>query len=313
MSASASQDAYKIQISENLIKEDLKSSSVSQIPHNPPKAILLMCTAGLLFGISSALLKTASAHVPTFECAFFRTFVGFAILLGLSLAGVKKTPLGHRKPLLFLRAILGGIAALAYIWAIPRIELGLANGLNQTSPIFVCIFAAILLKERFKWWNYLLVLLAFAGILLIVQPGVAGINAVALVALGSGILSALAYVCVRILQKTDSSQTIVMWLLGMTALLSVITSVWEPWVMPDWPTLGLLLLTGLTAFGGQLFMTHAYRFASATIVAPFIYMSTFSSLVIAFVLWGENPGFIALLGCAIIVIASVLIGVLNRK
>lgn len=313
MNASASQDAPPVQSKPCTEDNHSVSASESRILNNPPKAILLMCCAGLLFGISSALLKTASVQVPTFECAFFRTFVGFAILLGLSLTGVKKTPAGNRKPLLFLRAVLGGIAALAYIWAIPRIELGLANGLNQTSPIFVCIFAAIILKERFKWWNYLLVLLAFVGILLIVQPGVDGLNAVALVALGSGILSALAYVCVRILQKTDSSQTIVMWLLGMTALLSILTIFWEPWVIPDWPTLGLLILTGLTAFGGQLLMTHAYRFASATIVAPFIYMSTFSSLVIAFVLWGENPGLAALLGCAIIVIASVLIGVLNRK
>ncbi len=312
MAVASSNDDKAIQVSASSDASQ-SSTGILEKVHNPPKAILLMCCAGLLFGISSAILKTASASVPTFECAFFRTFVGFAILVGLSLTGVKKTPVGHRKPLLLLRALLGGVAALAYIWAIPRIELGLANGLNQTSPIFVCIFAAIILKERFKWWNYLLVLLAFVGILLVVQPGGGGVNGVALVALGSGILSALAYVCVRILQKTDSSQTIVMWLLGMTALLSVFTTVWEPWVLPDLPTLGLLILTGLTAFGGQLLMTHAYRFASATIVAPFIYMSTFSSLIIAFGLWGENPGFVALLGCAVIVLSSVLIGVLNRK
>lgn len=312
MAAASSNDDKEIQVCTS--SDALRTSTgVLEKVHNPPKAILLMCGAGLLFGISSAILKTASASVPTFECAFFRTFVGFSILVGLSLTDVKRTPVGHRKSLLLLRALLGGIAALAYIWAIPRIELGLANGLNQTSPIFVCIFAAIILKERFKWWNYLLVLLAFVGILLVVQPGGGGVNGVALVALGSGILSALAYVCVRILQKTDSSQTIVMWLLGMTALLSVLTTVWEPWVLPDLPTLGLLILTGLTAFGGQMLMTHAYRFASATIVAPFIYMSTFSSLIIAFGLWGENPGIVALLGCAVIVIASVLIGVLNRK
>lgn len=313
MSELASHDANHGQNQLDLKASQAPLPTKNQQIHQPPKAILLMCCAGLLFGISSALLKTASTNVPTFECAFFRTFVGFAFLLGLSLTGVKKTPIGNRKPLLFLRAILGGVAALAYIWAIPRIELGLANGLNQTSPIFVCIFAAIFLKERFKWWNYLLVLLAFIGILLIVQPGVAGINAVALVALGSGIVSALAYVCVRILQKTDSSQTIVMWLLGMTALLSVITAIWEPWILPDGPTLGILLLTGLTAFGGQLLMTHAYRFASATIVAPFIYMSTFSSLIIAFVAWGEIPNTAALIGCAVIIIASILIGVFNRK
>ena len=117
----------------------------NKLETNIPRAILLMCGAGLMFGVSSAILKACSQDIPSMECAFFRALVGFLILLGLALTGVRKTPIGNRKFLLFLRAFFGGVASLTYVWAIPRMDLALANGLNQTSPIFVCIFAAIFL------------------------------------------------------------------------------------------------------------------------------------------------------------------------
>lgn len=282
-------------------------------PTSIPLAIGLMCGAGLLFGISSALLKGFSVGLPPMECAFFRCFVGFALIVGMSVTGIKKTGIGTRKGILFLRGLLGGIAALAYLWSVQRMDLGLANGLNQTSPIFVCIFAAIFLKERFSWHIYALVLLSFAGIALILKPDVSGVNPVMIAALVSGVLSGLAYTCIRVLRRTESPETIIMWLFGMTCLMALATAVYDPWMMPNSAQFGGLLLTGLTAFGGQLLMTRAYRYAAATIVAPFIYMSTFSSIIIAFVIWNELPGVLALCGCALVVLSSVLIGVFSGK
>ena len=278
-----------------------------------PLAIGLMCGAGLLFGISSALLKGFSVGLPPMECAFFRCFVGFVLIVGMSVTGIKKTGIGTRKGILFLRGLLGGIAALAYLWSVQRMDLGLANGLNQTSPIFVCIFAAIFLKERFSWHIYALVLLSFAGIALIIKPDVSGFNPVMIAALISGVLSGLAYTCIRVLRRTESPETIIMWLFGMTCLMALATAISDPWMMPNPAQFVGLVLTGLTAFGGQLLMTRAYRYAAATIVAPFIYMSTFSSIIIAFVIWDELPGIVALCGCALVVLSSVLIGIFSGK
>ena len=224
-----------------------------------PLAIGLMCGAGLLFGISSALLKGFSVGLPSMECAFFRCFVGFVLIVGMSVTGIKKTGLGKRRGILFWRGFLGGLGALAYLWSVQRMDLGLANGLNQTSPIFVCLFAAIFLKERFSWRIYALVLLSFAGIALIIKPDVSGVNPVMIAALVSGILSGLAYTCVRVLRRTESPETIVMWLFGMTCLMALGTIVYEPWMMPNTMQFFGLTLTGLTAFGGPLLMTRAYR------------------------------------------------------
>ena len=288
-------------------------SSRPKLENNIPRAIFLMCGAGLMFGVSSALLKGFSEGIPSSEAAFFRAVVGFLILSGLAVTGVRKTPIGNRKGILFLRGFFGAIASLAYVWAIPRMDLALANGLNQTSPIFVCIFAAIFLRERFKWWTYVLVLCAFGGIALVVKPDVTGVNSAALLALASAVISGLAYTCLRFLQKTESPNTIVWWLQGLMTLSALCMGIFEDWAMPDVWTFGGLILVGLTAFFAQMLMTRAYHYAPATIVAPFIYISTISSLVIAYFAWGELPGMTALAGCAVIIVSAVLIGILPGK
>ena len=288
-------------------------SQDKKLETNIPRAIILMCGAGLMFGVSSAILKACSPDIPTSECAFFRSVVGFIILLSLALTGIRKTPIGKRKGILFLRGFFGAIASLAYVWAIPRMDLALANGLNQTSPIFVCIFAAIFLGERFRWWIYALVLLAFGGIALVLRPDVSGVNIAAILALASAVISGLAYTCLRFLQKTESPNTIVLWLQGLMMLSALVMGIFEKWTCPHgWVLFGLFMV-GLTAFFAQMLMTRAYHYAPATIVAPFIYISTISSLIIAFAIWGELPGVLSLVGCAIIIIAAVLIGVLPGR
>lgn len=277
---------------------------------NPRRAILLMCGAGLTFGVSSAFLKECTETINPFECAFFRTGVGFFILIAMTAMGFRQRTIGNNVGLLGLRGLLGAVGALSYIWSISRLELGLANGLNQTSPIFVCIFAAIFLGERFNWRIYATVAAAFAGISLIVNPDFGGINPAAAVGLGSGIFSALAYTCVRVLQKTDTSETIVMWLLGVSTIAAACSAFFVPWTMPRGATWLFLIGAGLTAFIAQLLMTSAYRYAPATIVAPFIYLSTFSSIFIAFFVWHELPTFWALVGCGITITCTILIGVL---
>lgn len=280
---------------------------------NIPRALITMICAGIVIGISSAMIKAFGAGLPEFETAFFRGFVGFVILLTLMGTGIKPIHTGHNKKLLFFRGLFGSLASILYVWAIYHIELGLANGLNQTSPIFVCLCAAIFLRERFGWWIYLTVLIAFFGMTLIVSPDFSSFNGVALIAVLSAILSAFAYTIVKKLQATEQSDTIVLWFLGMSSVIPILTIPFMPWELPTLPNFFGLLGAGVTCLIGQQLMTRAYRYGPATIVAPFIYTSTLSSLVISFLIWDELPSTQSLIGCAIIIAAAIAIGLLPKN
>ncbi len=288
-------------------------SSEDKPQTNIPRAILTMVCAGLVIGISSAMIRAYGEGLPEFETAFFRGIVGFVILLTLMGTGVKKIPVGNRRWLLFWRGLFGSLASMLYVWAIYHLQLGLANGLNQTSPIFVCLCAAIFLKERFGWWIYLTVCIAVFGMMLIVSPDFSSINVAALVAVLSAVLSAFAYTCIKKLQATEESDTIVLWFLGMSALVPIFTIPFVPWQLPTLPNFFGLLGAGVTCLIGQQLMTRAYRYGPATIVAPFIYTSTISSLFISFFIWDELPSIQSLVGCAVIIIAAIAIGILPKN
>lgn len=280
---------------------------------NIPRAILTMVCAGLFVGISSAMIRAYGVGLPEFETAFFRGIVGFVVLLTLMGTGVKRISIGNNRRLLFFRGLFGSLASMLYVWAIYHMQLGLANGLNQTSPIFVCLCAAIFLKERFGWWIYLTVCIAVFGMMLIVTPDFSSINFAALVAVLSAVLSAFAYTCIKKLQATEESDTIVFWFLGMSSLVPVFTIPFMPWQMPTLPNFIGLMGAGLTCLIGQQFMTRAYRYGPATIVAPFIYTSTISSLFISYFIWDELPSVQSLVGCAVIIIAAIAIGILPKN
>ena len=289
---------------------------------NIPKALAFMISAGLVIGISSAAIRAFGSELPALETAFFRGSVGFFILLFLMITNIKKIPIGTRKGLLFLRGFFGSIASILYVWAIANMELGLANGLNQTSPIFVCLCAAIFLRERFAWWIYALVTVALVGMTMIVAPGVfdpskslslALLNTAALVAILSAILSAGAYTIVKKLQSTESPDTIVLWFLGMSTLLPLFSLPFTSWTMPSFGDFMGLIFAGVTCLLGQQLMTRAYRYGPATIVAPFIYISTISSLIISYLLWDELPSAMSLTGCGVIIVSAIGIGVLPKN
>ena len=271
-----------------------------------------MVTAGLFIATSAAMIRGFGAQLPELETAFFRGITGFVILLLLMGTGVKKIPLGNNKAFLFFRGFFGSIASILYVWAICHMELGLANGLNQSSPVFVCLCAALFLGERFGWWIYLTVCVAFFGMLLIASPDFASWNGAALVALLSAVLSAVAYTFVKKLQATEESDTIVFWFLGMSALLPLFSIPFVDWTMPSTTDFAGLLGAGISCMFGQQLMTRAYRYAPATIVAPFIYASTISSLIIGYFVWDELPNARSLVGCAIIIAAAIAIGLLPK-
>ena len=282
-------------------------------PNQTLRAILLMVCAAVFISTGAILIRAFGKGLPEIEYAFFRGMIGFSFLLILMLTRIKRIPIGNNKKLLFLRGLFGSVGAILYVWSIYHLEVGLANGLNQTSPIFVAIFAAILLKERFGWWIYAIIGVAFVGMTLIVSPDFSTIHFAALMAVFSAVLSGLAYTCIKKLQSTEQSDTIVLWFMGMCTLVPLFSIPFVPWQMPA--TTNLLGLTGagFASLLGQIFMTQAYKSAPATIVAPFIYISTLMTLLICYLLWGELPSMSSLVGCGIIITCAIGLGVLPKN
>ena len=79
------------------------------------------------------------------------------------------------------------------------------------------------------------------------------------------------------------------------------------WVMPDAGTLALLITTGILGGIGQIFLTSAYRYGEASLVAPFEYVSMVLSVAIGWYLFGEAATPTMLFGASLVILAGILI------
>ena len=228
-----------------------------------PGGIALMVQAAFLFAVMSLLVKLASARLPTMQIVFARGAITF-VLAALMLWQRRISPLGGRIPLLLLRGTIGSCAMVCFYAAVVHLPLAEATVIHQTAPLFTALLAAVWLHERLTAGVVVGLLGAFAGVVMIAQPNwlFGGSDAAAIpwqftfVALLGAILSAVAYVTVRHLGRTENPLVVVFWFPLVTMPLTAPFAL-PVWVPPDGREWLLLLGIGVTTQIAQLQLTRA--------------------------------------------------------
>ena len=191
--------------------------------------------------------------------------------------------------------------------------LATAAALLYVNPIVVVLLAGALIGERVPPGTLPLTLMAFTGVALIMKPSLEGSDLGTLAALTAGILAAFAYLAVRKLRETDSTESIVMSFSLFCVLGSgpfALSGAFGAPLPTDGSTWLLLGLVGLGAAGGQLAMTESYRLERASVVGPFSYATVLWSALLGWVTFDEALGLQSGVGIALLLIAGVW---LSRK
>ena len=269
------------------------------------KGALILVLAMLSFSAMGAMAKLAADSVSSFEVVFFRGLVGMAIIAAV--AGRRGVSvLGKRKGLLLARGLTGSCAMLMFFYALSKIPVGNAILLNQMTPIFVLPLAALFLKERITWRHLVFVPLALVGAALVIKPSAAAINLPGFVALCSAGFAAGAYVLVRKLTATEATLTIVFWFTWVSTVFAV-PFMWSSFVLPDLPTLGVLVGVGVFGTLGQLFLTKAYGLGEAGRLAVLGSLGAIFGAGWDLVLWQHVPDLLTGAGGALIIISCAML------
>jgi drug/metabolite transporter (DMT)-like permease len=257
----------------------------------------------------SAALKAAKVAGATLgQQVFFRcavTAVCMAAAVAVLRISLRRLPV----KVLLLRTVFGGSAMALSFWALsrPEISLGDAEILRRTSPVFVVLLGWPILGEKPTRRLAVLLALAFAGTALVVGPGFDVQGLAATVALVAGALGAGAYLAIRLLVKTIPATVVVLFFTGAMTIASAPFALTSP--LPDGDLLLTLLAAGVTGTLGQIFMTHAYRFAPAGIVSTTGYLAVAFSTWFGIALFGKAPTVASIAGAVLITLSCVLISV----
>jgi drug/metabolite transporter (DMT)-like permease len=194
-----------------------------------------------------------------------------------------------------------------FFYAIAHLPLADAMVFTYAAPVFTPLLAWWWLRETLNGRIMFMVLIGFAGVLLVAKPTGALFDPKGLAGVAASLLAACAFVSVRALSSTEPASRIVFYFSSFSALLSAIPLLWA-WQPLTGKQLGMLLAIGLIATVSQLVMSKAYVLAPPGKIGPLSYLAIVFSGIFAWILWGEVPGLSSWIGAGLI-FASTLISI----
>ena len=275
------------------------------------RAAAYMVASALGFSVMSMLVKVANARLPTGEIVFARavvTLVASYVMVrraGLSLWGTNKRGL-------VFRGALGFCGLSLYYLSLSYLPLADATTIQNTTPILVAILAWVALGEAVSWSTALALVCGVAGVSLIVHPSGTGLDPVGVaIAVGAAVASAIVYVTVRKLAKTEHPLVIV-WYFPLIATPLIIPWAIATWVTPTPFEWLVLLLIGLTTQVGQVFMTMALALEPAGRVTAVGYVQVAFAMAWQWMIFGSAPTVWTLAGAGLIVGGTTAIALFKR-
>jgi drug/metabolite transporter (DMT)-like permease len=274
--------------------------------------VMLMLLSVVAFAIMASLVKTVS-EVSTYVTVFMRFAVGVGILSILAL--FRKIDLKFfNSPLLLLRGISGTASVALFYLAIVKIGVGKGSVYSYSYPVFASLLSVFMLKERVSFMNWVMIITAFVGILLLSwHPGAEGgvsFNWYEMLAILSALTNAISIILVKKLHNTDSSTSIF--------FSQSIVGFWIFLIPANLPTLTgpitasyILIIIGLVSAAAQLLNTEAYRHISVSAGSPLHMLIPVLNVLIGVFLFGEVLSMIEYAGAFLVVLSCVGIMVVN--
>lgn len=285
----------------------------------PLVGIGLKCLSAFVFTIMLTLIKLLGDRVPVGEMVFARNlFAAIPVVAMICLQGRLRTAFHTNRPWSHLGRATVGVTAMG-LWFVSVVKLPIADAtaLSYAAPLMTVALASLVLKESVARTRWLAVGVGFFGVIVLLsphlgagEPEAATVGAVA--AIGAACFMALAMIFIRKLTATEETTTIVIYFSLAAAGLSLVTLPFG-WVVPTAEEALLLVSIGLVGGVGQLLLTQSYRFADASVIAPFEYTTIIWTLAIGLVLFGETPTPTMLVGAAIVVASGVAVVLGERR
>jgi len=268
-------------------------------------AATLLLGSSLLFASAGAAVKLASATATNEMVVFFRSLFGLVALLPF-LVRQGSAALRTAHPRQQVTRALAGLAAMyCFFYAIAHLPLAEAMLLNYSSPLFIPFIAWLWLGEPIPPGIGWAIGTGFVGIALILKPGLGFFTPASVVGLASGLLTATAMVAIRGLAREEPTTRIVFYFGAVCSAASAPPLLWG-WRSPSPRTLVLLGAVGALATFGQLLLTRAYALAPAARVGPFTYSTVVFAALLGWLLWGEVPDRLSVVGALLVALAGVL-------
>lgn len=248
----------------------MPANKVGFLSKSNNKGILWMILGGFAFATMAALAHALGKQCDWLIIVFVRMFISFVIACGLALrAGLN--PFLLRRPLLWVRSLVGSSAMLATFYAITMLPISDVAVITETRPIWVAIMAGYLIGEFTGKRIWLSIVFGMTGVIFVEHPYMAEHNFAGLAALYAAFAGSIVMICLRKLRDIDL-RVIVTHFSGTATIVSLISifmlrESFDVTLLNNTTVIVMLLGVGIFGTIGQLAMTKAFSVGDAPSVA----------------------------------------------
>lgn len=267
--------------------------------------ILLMCCAVLCFAFLDGTAKWLNHSMPSLQTVWARyasnVLIVCAVLSPITHPRAYKT---SRLTLQLTRSFLLFFSTAMNFIALRYLQLAEAISISFITPLLVALFAIPILGERVGLPRLMAILVGFAGVLVVVQPGLSGFNPAALLTLVGCVGYGLYSILTRMLASHDPPETTLVFsgLVGFGLVSLILPFIWVT------PPNGMVIagMVGVGAFAalGHYCMILAHQRAPASTLMPFMYTQLIWMVLIGYIGFGDVPDRFTLIGGAIVIVSG---------
>jgi drug/metabolite transporter (DMT)-like permease len=265
----------------------------------------------LLFALMSVLVRYLGDRIPLGEVVFFRSACGLLPILAIyawrgELATAFRTgrPLGHVTRGCF--SVVGMFLNFAALMRLPLVD---ATAISFAGPFITVALAALILKERVRTYRWCAVAAGFGGVVVMLWPyldvraliasGSTATTVGAACAVSAAVTNSGAVIQTRRLVDSETTSSIVFYFSLICGLFGL-ASLPFAWYTPTAPELAALVTIGIIGGLSHILLTESYRYATASVVAPFDYVSLLWAFFFGYMLFNEIPSLYVYAGAVVV-------------
>jgi drug/metabolite transporter (DMT)-like permease len=279
----------------------------AQAASRPMLAIGLMCIAWAIFaGLDSTAKYLGTAtNLPASQVIWIR-FLGqfLAMVTALGLIAVPALVRTRKLKAQILRSLLLlGSTAFNFL-ALRHLRLDQTTTIGFLTPLTVALLAGPVLGEWIGWRRAIGVAVGFAGILVAIRPGVNAVHPAVLLSLAGMLCYAVFSLVTRYLAPFDRAEVTLFYSLLAGSVVMAPFALMD-WVWPSSTFIWLLLLSmGFYGGLGHYLFIVAHRYAPASTIAPFLYITLLTHSTAGYLVFGQVPDAWTLAGAVIVILSG---------
>jgi drug/metabolite transporter (DMT)-like permease len=275
-----------------------------------------MIASAVSFTVMTMLIKLLGEDYPAALQTFYRQLAGLLVLLPMILRDPRGSFRTTRPGILLFRAVAGTTGMILSFYAYQKLPLADANALSFTRTLWVVPLAAFILKERIGPRRISATTIGFLGALLMLQPAASSDGAYlswpALAALAAALLLAMTVTGMKFMTRDHTTMTLMSWSASLGLVLAVPPALFV-WRWPEIVDLLLLAAMGVLGTITQACYIKGMAEGDATVMAPVDYSRLVFAIVLGYLLFGEIPNSLTMLGAGIIIASTLYITIRESR